>query len=119
MRFFKRREPKPQVGTHAHQMALYMHDLGGQVEPDKAVYPTVNPARAVMGIDDSIPSEGVRYGGADTIHNTGDINIVMEDGVVNEVWFRCQPLSFTVSNESGFDVYGGRGAKLVAVEVVR
>lgn len=70
------------------------------------------------GVDDRTPPHGRRYGGADTIHNTGTVDIVMKDGVVTEVWFRCQPLAFSVSSPKGVPAYGSNeGARLVAVEV--
>ncbi len=74
-----------------------------------------------IGIDEGAPFKGTRYGGADTIHNTGSINIVLKDGAVDQVWFRCLPLAFTVSGDHPIDDYAstpGYGARLVAVEFV-
>lgn len=38
------------------------------------------------------------YGGSDTIHQTGEINVEIHDGEVVAVWFRCAALPFTVSD---------------------
>lgn len=34
------------------------------------------------------------YGDGGTIHQTGELDIVTADGIVTEVWFRCQELPF-------------------------
>lgn len=73
--------------------------------------------RITYSVDDGIADHGRRYGGTGTIHNTGTVDIVMEGGVVTEVWFRCMQLAFKVATPKGTEVYGGDGARLVAVEV--
>jgi hypothetical protein len=68
-------------------------------------------------VDDGMPDRGERYGGAQTIHNTGTIDVVLDDGHVTEVWFRCVQLAFRVSEPKGTHVYDGEGERLVAVEL--
>lgn len=67
--------------------------------------------------DDHIPDRGQRYGGAQTIHNTGTIDIVLDGGRVTEVWFRCRSLAYSVSEPKGTVTYEGDGERLVAIEV--
>lgn len=70
-------------------------------------------------IDDGVASKGIRYGGDNTIHNTGTIDIVMnEDGLVTEVWFRCHMLPFKVSQPKGLTVYQNTddSSPIVAIE---
>lgn len=43
--------------------------------------------------------DGYYYGGDGTIHRTGTIDVVIRDGKVEEVWFRCHMLPFTVRDE--------------------
>lgn len=38
------------------------------------------------------------YGGGNTIHRTGHLDIVVEDHRVVEVWYRCLQLPFSVSS---------------------
>ena len=76
-----------------------------------------SPRGPGFSVDDGLPDRGIRYGGAQTIHNTGTVDIVVENGKVTEVWFRCQMLAFRVSEPKGRVAYEGEGARLVAVEV--
>lgn len=77
-----------------------------------------SPRLTGFSVDDSIPDRGRRYGGAQTIHNTGTVDVVLDDdGHVIEVWFRCQMLAFRVSQPKGRPAYEGAGARLVAVEL--
>jgi hypothetical protein len=74
--------------------------------------------RGFFGVDDGMPDRGHRYGGAQTIHNTGTIDVVLDDSdTVIEVWFRCQQLAYRVSQPKGSTVYSGAGANVVAVEL--
>jgi len=41
------------------------------------------------------------YGDGGTIHNTGTLDIEMQDGQVMAVWFRCQMLPFRVVEAFG------------------
>jgi hypothetical protein len=75
-----------------------------------------SPRGLGFGIDEGLPDRGSRYGGAQTIHNTGTIDIVMNNGVVTEVWFRCRQLPFQVSDPKGTPVYGEGPANIVAIE---
>lgn len=69
-------------------------------------------------VDDGMPDRGTRYGGAQTIHNTGTIDIMLnESGEVAQVWFRCHMLAFRVSEFQADETI--QGDPLVAVEVVR
>lgn len=69
-------------------------------------------------VDEGMPDRGTRYGGAQTLHNTGTVDIMLnESGEVAQVWFRCQMLSFKVSEFTADEV--AQGDRLVAVEVVR
>lgn len=44
------------------------------------------------------PQKEVFYGGNGTIHDTGHLDVVLdEDGNVTAVWFRCRPLPFKQS----------------------
>lgn len=40
------------------------------------------------------------YGDGNTIHSTGHIDVVTRDGIVTQVWFRCQQLPFQQADES-------------------
>lgn len=76
-----------------------------------------SPRNLGFVVDDGIPDRGRRYGGAQTIHNTGTIDVVLNDkGEVSQVWFRCQMLAFRVSDFRRNETV--QGDKLVAVEVV-
>lgn len=71
-----------------------------------------------FSVDDGMPDRGSRYGGAQTIHNTGTVDIMLNDsGEVAQVWFRCQMLAFHVSEFTADEVV--QGDRLVAVEIVR
>lgn len=75
-----------------------------------------SPRNLGFAIDNGVADRGTRYGGANTIHNTGTIDIVMENGLVTEVWFRCRQLPFQVSSPKGSPVYGQGGNPIVAIE---
>lgn len=78
------------------------------------------PRIAGLSVDDGMPDHGTRYGGADTIHNTGTVDVVMIDGRVTEVWFRCVQLSARVSVRVAGVKHGSyevEGEPLVAVEL--
>lgn len=72
-----------------------------------------------FSVDDGLPDRGHRYGGAQTIHNTGTVDIVIEDGQVTEVWFRCHMLPFLVSSPKGAPIYGQSDGlnPIVAIEL--
>lgn len=74
-----------------------------------------------FSVDDGLPDRGQRYGGAQTIHNTGTVDVVIgTDGRVTEVWFRCQQLQARVSHRHDHAAdYQVAGAALVAVELAR
>lgn len=46
----------------------------------------------------ALAAPGRYYGDGGTIHDSGVIDVVVQDGKVTEVWFRCQPLSFRILN---------------------
>src|SRR5689334_12129614 len=95
--------------------AIRSHDHAVKVLSDQTKLAA--PRCLGYSVDDGMPDRGRRYGGAQTIHNTGTIDVVMENGVVTEVWFRCMQLAFSVSDPKGMPVYGSdEGAHLVAVE---
>lgn len=78
-------------------------------------------ARAPRGlgfsIDEGLPDRGIRYGGAQTIHNTGTIDIVVEKDAITEVWFRCRELPYRIDNRTTGVTTAGRGrGSIVAVE---
>lgn len=76
-----------------------------------------SPRGLGFSIDQGVADRGTRYGGAQTIHNTGTIDIVMDNGLVSEVWFRCRQLPFQVSDPKGSPVYGqGDLPAIVAIE---
>lgn len=74
-----------------------------------------------FSVDDGLPDRGTRYGGAQTIHNTGTVDIVIDsDGYIREVWFRCQQLQARVHHRDDYnDDYDVEGTPLVAVELAR
>lgn len=74
------------------------------------------PRGTGFSVDHGVPDRGTRYGGAQTIHNTGTIDIVMEDGMVTEVWFRCRQLPFQVADPKGTPRYGQGPNNIVAIE---
>lgn len=84
---------------------------------------TVNERRSNIDrltVDEGLPARGERYGGDGTVHNTGTIDVVIEDGVVTEVWFRCRQLRAKVSAPKGHPVYEVPGGEdVVAVETVQ
>jgi hypothetical protein len=71
-----------------------------------------------FSVDEGMPDRGRRYGGAQTLHNTGTIDVVLdENGRITEVWFRCQMLAFRVSKPKGHEAYrDDTGMHLVAIE---
>lgn len=73
-----------------------------------------------FSVDDGLPDRGTRrYGGAQTIHNTGTIDVMLTpDGEVAEVWFRCQMLPFHVSEYRRPAVVTDPGPAVIAVELV-
>lgn len=75
-----------------------------------------------FSIDEGLPDRGSRYGGAQTIHNTGTIDIVMDShNVVTEVWFRCATLPFRVSHPKGNTAYENTawGRPVIAIEFAK
>lgn len=79
-------------------------------------YDKNNRSPRFMIIDEGLPDRGSRYGGAQTIHNTGTVDIVLEGGKVTEVWFRCRMLPFKVHSPKGTTAYTGGDGNIVAVE---
>ena len=78
------------------------------------------PRHLGMTVDDGMPDRGVRYGGAQTIHNTGTVDVVLDgEGTVTEVWFRCSMLAARVSQPKGHTSYEVQGKPVVAVELVQ
>lgn len=70
-----------------------------------------------FSVDHGLPDRGIRYGGAQTIHNTGTIDIVIKNGSVDAVWFRCCELPYRVSNHDDHTVSAGTGrGSIVAIE---
>ena len=63
-------------------------------------------------------STGARYyGGAGTIHGTNHLDVMVEDGVVKAVWFRCQLLPFEQHQAREWDGEVTELPKLTGVEV--
>lgn len=69
-------------------------------------------------VDDGLPDRGTRYGGAQTIHNTGTIDVVVDDsGKIVDVWFRCANLPFRVTKQgTGRTEYSTGKPNIVAIE---